>query len=64
MTISPCLTEPEWSTTRQIGTIEAGKFSDFAVLEVDPTEVPVERLKEIKIWGVVFEGRKVPSNVN
>lgn len=42
---------------KEIGTIEAGKLADFAVLERDPTEVPVEELKDIKIWGVVFEGQ-------
>ena len=46
---------------KDIGTIEAGKLADFAVLEEDPTEVPVERLKEIEIWGVVFDGEARPA---
>ena len=44
---------------KDIGTIEAGKFADFAVLEADPTTVPIEDLKNVKVWGVVFEGRKL-----
>ena len=41
---------------REIGSIEAGKLADFAVLEDDPTTIPVERLKGLNVWGVVFEG--------
>ena len=40
----------------EIGSISAGKKADFAVLEHDPYEVDVTSLKDIPIWGVVFEG--------
>ena len=40
----------------EIGSISAGKKADFAVLEYDPYEVDVTSLKDIPIWGVVFEG--------
>ena len=40
----------------EIGSISAGKKADFAVLEQDPYEVDVTSLKDIPIWGVVFEG--------
>ena len=39
-----------------IGSIRAGKLADFAVLEDDPYEVGAEGLKDIRVWGVVFEG--------
>lgn len=39
-----------------LGSIQSGKLADIAVLEADPTEVPVEQLKDIEVWGVVFEG--------
>lgn len=40
----------------QIGSIEAGKKADFAIFDDDPTEVPIESLKDLVAWGVVFEG--------
>ena len=41
---------------------EAGKLADFTVVDRDPYEVGAEGFREIDIWGVVFEGRKVPAN--
>jgi len=40
-----------------IGSIEVGKWADFAVLEDDPTEVPAEKLKDVRVWGTVQGGR-------
>ena len=45
-----------------LGTIEAGKLADFAVMDKDPYEVGVDGLRDIKIWGVVFEGVKFPAH--
>jgi hypothetical protein len=39
-----------------IGSIESGKFADFAVLEQDPTELPPENLKDVPVWGTVVDG--------
>ncbi|MAG31246.1 MAG: hydrolase [Deltaproteobacteria bacterium] len=47
----------------EIGSIAAGKRADFAVLEQDPYEVGAEGLRDIPIWGVVFEGRAVRARV-
>ena len=44
----------------EIGTIRAGKKADFTILEQDPYEVGAENLREIPIWGTVFEGRPFP----
>ena len=44
----------------EIGSIRAGKLADFAVLEQDPYEVGTEGLKDISIWGTVFEGEVHP----
>lgn len=41
----------------KVGSIESGKFADFAVLEDDPTEVPAEALKDIGVWGTIVGGR-------
>ena len=44
----------------EIGSIAVGKRADFTVLEKDPYEVPIEKLKDIPIWGTVFEGKHYP----
>jgi predicted amidohydrolase YtcJ len=44
----------------EIGSIRAGKKADFTILEQDPYVVGAEGLKDIPIWGTVFEGRPFP----
>ncbi|MDP6344713.1 MAG: amidohydrolase, partial [Alphaproteobacteria bacterium] len=44
----------------EVGSIRAGKKADFTVLEADPFETPVTELKDIPVWGTVFEGRPAP----
>ena len=44
----------------EVGSIRAGKKADFTVLEQDPWEVPPEELRNIPIWGTVFEGTPFP----
>ena len=44
----------------EIGSIVAGKRADFTVLGQDPFAVEPMRLKDIPIWGTVFEGRPYP----
>jgi predicted amidohydrolase YtcJ len=44
----------------EIGSIRGGKTADFTILEQDPYEVGAENLREIPIWGTVFEGRPFP----
>ena len=41
----------------EIGSIEAGKRADFAVLEDDPTSVEPMALKDVRVWGTVQDGR-------
>lgn len=44
----------------EIGSIAAGKKADFTVLERDPFESGAAGLKDIPIWGTVFEGQVYP----
>ena len=41
----------------EIGSIEAGKRADFAVLEDDPSEADPAALKDVGVWGTVQGGR-------
>ncbi|MGA7803873.1 amidohydrolase [Bradyrhizobium sp.] len=45
-----------------VGSIECGKYADFAVLDEDPLEVDPARLKDVQVWGTVVGGdvRKAP----
>ncbi len=45
-----------------IGSIRAGKKADFTVLEKNPLKVSTKKIKDIKVWGVVFEGEKFKAN--
>jgi predicted amidohydrolase YtcJ len=44
----------------EVGSIRAGKKADFTVLEADPYETAPDELRNIPIWGTVFEGRPAP----
>lgn len=44
----------------EIGSIRPGKKADFTVLESDPYQVRKDRIKDIGVWGTVFEGRLQP----
>lgn len=44
-----------------VGSIASGKKADFTVLDKDPYAVGAARLREIKVQGVIFEGRWVSA---
>ena len=44
----------------EIGSIKPQKKANFAILEDDPLTVPKADLKDIPIWGCVFEGTHYP----
>jgi len=45
----------------RIGSLEPGKFADFAVLDEDPFEVDALKLKDIGIWGTALAGKLQPA---
>jgi len=44
----------------EIGSIKPHKKANFTVLEDDPLTVPKKELKDIPVWGCVFEGAIYP----
>ncbi len=49
-----------WRKEDQIGSIAPGKIANFTVLEQDPYAIEPIKLKDIPIWGTVFEGKAFP----
>ncbi len=49
-----------WRQEAHLGSIAPGKIANFTVLEQDPYRVDPRKLKDIPIWGTVFEGRLFP----
>jgi predicted amidohydrolase YtcJ len=49
---------PAWTLKMDhlIGSIECGKYADFAILNDDPLSIAPEKLKDISIAGTVFGG--------
>lgn len=43
----------------KVGTIEAGKFADFAVLDDDPQTVPALKIKDVPIFATVMGGKVI-----
>jgi len=39
-----------------VGSIESGKFADFAVLDEDPTRADPARIRDVGVWGTVVGG--------
>jgi predicted amidohydrolase YtcJ len=50
---------PAWTMKMDhlIGSIECGKFADFAVLNDDPLEIAPENLKDVSVAGTVLGGK-------
>ncbi|MBV8487707.1 MAG: amidohydrolase family protein, partial [Planctomycetaceae bacterium] len=49
-----------WRMETEMGSIAPGKVANFTVLEEDPLAVDPMKLKDIAIWGTVFEGKVFP----
>lgn len=46
---------------RRLGSLEPGKWADFAVLDEDPYTVDPVALKDIGIWGTALSGMLQPA---
>ena len=45
----------------RVGSIRAGKFADFAVLDASPLDVDPMKIRDIGVWGIVVGGVKHPA---
>lgn len=43
-----------------MGSIVPGKLANFSILDDNPLTVDAARIKDIRVWGTVFEGRVMP----
>lgn len=50
-----------WQKENELGSIAPGKIANFTVLEQNPYQVKPLALRDVPIWGTVFEGRLFPS---
>ena len=44
----------------KVGSIEAGKFADFAVLDADPQTIPAIKIKDVGVYATVLGGKVIP----
>ncbi|WP_216194142.1 amidohydrolase [Polynucleobacter sp. UB-Tiil-W10] len=44
----------------KVGSIEAGKFADFAVLDADPQTVSANKIKDVGVFATVLGGKVIP----
>ena len=49
-----------WRMEQEMGSIAPGKVANFTVLEEDPLAVNPVKLKDIPVWGTIFEGTVFP----
>ncbi|HBO2549581.1 TPA: amidohydrolase [Pseudomonas aeruginosa] len=52
-----------WRKEKELGSIAPGKIANFTVLEQSPYQVEPLALRDIPVWGTVFEGRVFPNTV-
>jgi len=49
-----------WKMEKKIGSIEPGKDANLTILMDNPLTVESKSLKNIKVWGTMFEGKVFP----
>ena len=56
-----CTIDAAWQchSDHEVGSLEAGKFADFIVLDSDPRDAPINEIKDIEILETWVDGRQV-----
>jgi len=49
-----------WQKENELGSIAPGKTANFTILDEDPLSVDPMKIKDIAVWGTVFEGQQFP----
>jgi len=49
-----------WQMEKILGSIKVGKIANFTILEENPYKVELDALKNIQVYGTVFEGKLFP----
>ncbi len=49
-----------WKKEHELGSIAPGKIANFTILDSDPLTIDPRTIKDIAVWGTVFEGGKFP----
>jgi predicted amidohydrolase YtcJ len=49
-----------WQMEESLGSIKTGKIANFTILEENPYKVDIDELKDIPVYGTVFEGTLFP----
>lgn len=50
-----------WRMENEIGSIKVGKIANFTIIDKNPYQVSPDGLKDIGVWGTVFEGIIFPN---
>tara|TARA_X000001036_G_C20223848_1_gene620944 strand:- start:384 stop:629 length:246 start_codon:yes stop_codon:yes gene_type:complete len=56
-----CTIDAAWQchSDHEVGSLETGKFADFIVLESDPREVAVNKIKNVRVLETWVNGNQV-----
>ncbi len=49
-----------WRMEESLGSIKTGKIANFTILEQNPYKVDLDKLKDISVYGTIFEGTLFP----
>ena len=50
-----------WRMEHEMGSVTVGKVANLTILDEDPTQIDPMRLKDLVVWGLMFEGDLRPA---